>query len=99
MVNSGSPGSLTVESDPNVTAYNVYVDAVGEWFTNPAQNCFITSWTDNGDGTVSFDVVIPDDSWVLVSGSNSDGEGPLGPNALAAERSQTGSWTLCGASP
>ncbi len=51
------------------------------------------------DGTVTLDVTVPDDSWILVTGSNADGEGVLGPNTFAAERSQTGTWILCGAHP
>jgi hypothetical protein len=82
-----------------VAAYNVYIDAVGDWFSSPAQTCFITTWTDNGDGTVTLDATIPDNSWILVTGSNPDGEGVLGPNTVAAERSQTGTWSLCGAGP
>ncbi len=99
LVGPGSPNSVTVESDPEVAAYNVYIDAIGDWFSSPAQTCFITTWTDNGDGTVTFDATIPNNSWILVTGSNPDGEGVLGPNAVAAERSQTGTWTLCGAGP
>ena len=98
-VGPGFPNSITVESDPQVTAYNVYHDIIGDWFSDPVQICSITTWTDNGDGTVTLDVTVPDDSWILVTGSNADGEGVLGPNTFAAERSQTGTWILCGAHP
>jgi hypothetical protein len=98
-VSADSPETLTVEQDPEVTAYNVYTDAIGDFFGTPTKNCFITSWTDNGDGTVSFDAAIPDDSWVLVTGSGPDGESGAGSGSDGFERTNKGMWDRCGAAP
>ena len=48
--------AVLVEGDPEVTAYNVYADAIGSWYGPTAASgsvCGIAEWTDNGDGTVT----------------------------------------------
>ena len=99
VVGPGSPSTISVEADPLITAYNVYHDAVGDWFSTPQSICSITAWIDNGDGTLTLGVTIPDDSWILVTGSNAAGEGALGASSVVGERSLSGAWNLCGANP
>jgi hypothetical protein len=94
--------SLVVEKVPYATAYNVHADALGSWYSPTGDEgsvCGITTWTDNGDGTVTLDYVVPEDSWIVVTASDPCREGPAGSGTDGVERSETGSWTGCGAAP
>ena len=94
--------TLVVERDPGVTAYNVYADALGSWYSpSPAEGsvCGITDWTDNGDGTVTLDFDVPPNSWVVVTGSDACRESSAGTASDGTPRSATGSWPACGAVP
>jgi hypothetical protein len=94
--------SLVVEKDPDATAYNVYADALGSWYSPTEAEgsvCGITTWTDNLDGTVTLDYEVPMNSWIVVTASNACLEGPTGPGSNGIERSETGTWNLCGAAP
>ncbi|UCF80198.1 MAG: hypothetical protein JSV08_06675 [Acidobacteriota bacterium] len=57
--------------------------------------CFISVWTDNGDGTVTLDVTIPDNSWFVLSGSTILGVSSAGLDSDGTERSSMGFWS-CG---
>ncbi|UCF81447.1 MAG: hypothetical protein JSV08_03295, partial [Acidobacteriota bacterium] len=58
--------------------------------------CGITVWTDNGDGTATLDVTIPDDSWFVLSESTIMGQSSVGRDSDGTERTSMGSWALCG---
>jgi len=95
-------GSLVVEQDPGVTAYHVYADALGSWYSpSPAEGsvCGITDWTDNGDGTVTLDVDLPVNSWVVVTGSDACRESSAGTGSDGTPRTASGSWPSCGPVP
>jgi len=93
---------LVVEKQPGAVAYNVYADAIGSWYSPTAGEgsvCAVTGWTDNGDGTVTLDYQVPENSWVVVTASDACIEGPAGSGSDGVERSGTGSWQSCGALP
>ncbi|MFC2172919.1 hypothetical protein ACFLU6_09865 [Acidobacteriota bacterium] len=97
-----APGSLNVAKVPNAVAYNVYADVIGSWyFPTQAKGsvCTITTWIDNGDGTINLDYPIPDDSWFVVTASTPCAEGPAGDNSAGTERTTMGVWELCGPAP
>ena len=102
LIANSRENSLTMENEILATAYNVYADALGSWYS-PTQAtgtvCGIRSWTDNGDGTITLDYVIPKNSWIVVTASNEHGEGPAGQNSAAIERTELGTWERCGAAP
>lgn len=91
---------LVVERDPAVAVLNVYVDAIGSWYA-PAdptgRTCHVGTWTNNGDGTITLQHELPNDSWVLVSGAGLCTEGPVGRDSRLAARESVGVWELCGA--
>jgi hypothetical protein len=92
---------LTV-STPGTVAVNVYADAIGSWyapFAGTGTVCGIASWTDNGDGTVTFPCTLPPDSWFVVTASTECAEGAAGPDSGGTERTTLGSWALCGPAP
>ncbi|HPR62775.1 MAG TPA: proprotein convertase P-domain-containing protein [Thermoanaerobaculia bacterium] len=89
--------AVEVEKVAGATAYNVYIDAINDWYSpddSGASVCTITSWTDNGD-TVILDVIIPPDHWVTVSASNASGESSCGQNSDNEERMGIGTWPTC----
>jgi len=94
--------AVRVEADPEVTAYNVYADAIGSWYGPTAASgsvCGITEWTDNGDGTITLDYALPVNSWIVVTGSTLCAEGPAGRGSAGEERTTQGVWEFCGPSP
>jgi hypothetical protein len=93
---------LIIEKVPDATAYNVYADAIGSWYSPSAGEgsvCKITTWTDNNDGTVTLDYMVPENSWIVVTASNPCHEGPAGSASDGSERTSYGTWALCGAAP
>jgi hypothetical protein len=94
--------SLVVEKEPGAVGYNIYSDALGSWYS-PAPGegsvCGATDWTDNGDGTVTLDFDVPDNSWVVVTASDACLEGPAGASSDGMERSDNPSWQSCGPLP
>ena len=98
LVLEGEVPALVVEREPAATAYNVYADTLGSWYSpTPGEGtvCGITSWTDNLDGTVTLDYEAPAGSWVLVTASDDCREGPAGADSSGAERFGIGSWHDC----
>jgi len=94
--------AVLVEGDPEVTAYNVYADAIGSWYGPTAASgsvCGLTEWTDNGDGTVTLDYALPLNSWIVVTGSTPCSEGPAGRGSAGIERTTQGVWEFCGPAP
>jgi hypothetical protein len=94
---------IRVDKERGATAYNVYVDELGSWYSPTEAEgslCSITTWTDNGDGTVTLEIPVPpDDLWLAVTASNSCAESPSGPDSRGLERTTIGAWALCGAAP
>ena len=92
---------LTVEPDPAATAYNVHSDVIGRYApsTTTGTTCHVRTVTDNGDGTISFDYTIRVNHWVVVSSSNTCGEGSAGRNTLGVGRATYAGWTGCGPAP
>ncbi len=94
--------TLVAEQDPGVTAYNVHADALGSWYSPSAAEgsvCNITDWTDNGDGTVTLTYTLPENTWILVTGSDACREGSVGTASDGTPRTATGTWPSCGAVP
>jgi hypothetical protein len=94
--------TVVVEHDPGVTAYNVYADAIGSWYSpSPAEGsvCGITDWTDNGDGTVTLSYEVPDNSWIVVTGSDACRESSAGTASDGTLRTTSGNWPTCGPTP
>ena len=93
---------ITIDEVPAATSYNVYTNQLGTWY-EPAEEtgsvCSISTWTDNGDGTITLDYVIPEGSWSLVTASTDCFEGSAGTDSNGVPRTSVGSWELCGASP
>jgi hypothetical protein len=52
-----------------------------------------------GGGRMQVDHALPAGTWVLVTSSNANGEGPAGPGSGGIERSSRPGWAGCGASP
>ena len=101
MTGSGS-SSLVVETMPGATAYNVYIDQLGSYYAPSVPDgttCTVTTWTDNGDGTLTLDVAVPDDSWVVVSASNAGGESAVGSDSSGTDRRSVGVWESCPLGP
>ena len=74
-------GGLVVEQVPGATAYNVYVDQLGSYYSPTVAEgtfCTLTGWIDNGDGTLTLPVWVPDNAWVVVSATNAAGESSVG---------------------
>jgi hypothetical protein len=97
-----SSTSLVVEEVPGATAYNVYADTIGSWYSPTAEEgsvCGITGWTDNPDGTVTLTYDVPENSWIVVTASNECHEGPTGSRSDGTQRSEIGAWAMCGALP
>jgi hypothetical protein len=98
LVEEGDVPGLMIEKEPAATAYNVYADSLGSWYSpTPGEGtvCGITTWTDNQDGTVTLDYELPAGSWVLVTASDPCREGPAGADSGGAERFGIGSWHDC----
>ena len=94
--------SLVVEGVPGATAYNVYIDQLGSYYAPSVLDgttCTVTIWADNGDGTVTLDVAVPNDSWVVVSASNAGGESAVGSDSSGADRRLIGVWESCPLGP
>lgn len=94
--------TLTVEQDPGITAYNVYADALGSWYSPSAAEgsvCGIADWTDNGDGTVTLGYDVPANSWIVVTGSDACRETTAGTASNGTPRTASGSWPECGPTP
>ncbi len=94
--------AIIVEKVAGATAYNAYMDPIGSWYSPTVGEgtvCTITSWVDNGDGTVTLDLTLPVDSWVVVSTSNSVGESSVGRDSGGTERMSVGSWERCALGP
>jgi len=93
---------LVVEKVPEAVAYNVYADAIGSWYEPTAAKgavCGIAEWTDNGNGTLTLDYVLPLNSWIVVTASTPCAEGPAGCGTAATERTTLDTWQLCGPAP
>jgi hypothetical protein len=98
----GRNGPILVEGVPDATAYNLYIDLLGSWYfprVPLGTYCRMTSWTDNGDGTILLDHSIPVSSWIVASASNSCGESSAGRDSAGLERMQVGSWEPCPLGP
>jgi hypothetical protein len=83
-------------------AYNLHTDTIGSWYFPSAAKgtvCHISTWTDNGDGTLSLGFTFPPNHWVLATASNPCGEGPAGACSVTGERTTMGSWEMCGSRP
>lgn len=99
---NGHDNTLVVEHDPGVTAYNVHADALGSWYSPSAAEgsvCSITDWTDNGDGTVTLSYEVPDNSWIVVTGSDACRESSAGTASDGTLRTASGTWPTCGPAP
>jgi len=93
---------VTGEKVADAVAYNVCADAIGSWYAPSAAKgslCTVRAWTDNGDGTLTFDYGVPAGSWILVTASTPCAEGPAGAGTAGTERTTLGSWEPCGAAP
>jgi hypothetical protein len=98
------PGGMDVRvgEEPKTTAYNVYADELGSWYAPGSATgsaCTLTTWTDNGDGTLTLEYGVPGGAWIVVTASNPYGEGPSGSGSAGEERTTLGSWELCGPAP
>jgi hypothetical protein len=85
-----------------VSAYNVYADALGSWYSPSLAEgsaCGITDWTDNGDGTVTLAYEMPENRWIVVTGSDACREGPAGASSDGTPRTASGTWPACGPIP
>jgi hypothetical protein len=94
--------SLVVERHPGASAYNVYADALGSWYSPSLAEgsvCGVTAWTDNGDGTVTLQYEVPESSWIVVTASNQCEEGPAGRASDGSSRTASGTWPTCGPHP
>lgn len=94
-----SESALVVEADPDALAYNVYADTLGSWYSPTAAEgsaCSLASWTENGDGTITLDYDVPENSWIVVTASDACGEGSAGLASDGSERFTSGSWPACG---
>jgi len=94
--------AIVVEQAPGATAYNVYIDQLGSYYSPAVGDgtaCTVTDWTDNGDGTLTLDVFVPPGSWVVVSASNRGGESTVGLDSSGIDRGSVGSWESCPLGP
>jgi hypothetical protein len=94
-----SDQALVVEAEPGALAYNVYADALGSWYSPTIAEgsaCSLTSWTDNGDGTITLQHELPENRWFLVTASDECGEGSAGSASDGSSRSASGAWPTCG---
>jgi hypothetical protein len=99
---SRDANSITFEPAPGATAYNIYADAMGSWYSPTAAEgtvCTLTSWTVNGDGTITINFTVPDNTWILVEPSNAYGEGTPGDDSAGTRRDNLGSWPVCPLGP
>lgn len=97
---AATTSSLVVERDPDATAYNVYADALGSWYSPTAAEgtvCALATWNDNGDGTVTLDYGVPRNAWLVVTASNVCEEGSAGAASDGTERADAAGWPSCGA--
>src|SRR5204862_7034838 len=98
-----SPGAttITVELDAAATSLNVLSDMIGTYSPSAATGttCHVTAWTDNGDGTATLAIPIATNHWVVVTSSNTCGEGAAGSNSRGVARETYAGWIPCGAGP
>lgn len=93
---------VTFERESQALTYSLYAGALGSWHAAAPVSpiaCHVTTWVDNGDGTVTVAHDLAADSWLLVTASSRAGEGTPGDDSLGAERHAHGTWTDCGPSP
>lgn len=90
---------VTFAKSATAVSYNVYTGSLAaDHVPAPpvAPACALTgpALTDNGNGTLTYGMALPegDAAWTLVSGTNGYGEGTLGTTAASG-------WTLCSATP
>lgn len=89
---------LVVEREPDALAYSAYVDTLGSWYAPTLATgtaCTRDTWVDNGDGTLTLDVGLPGDSWVVVTAMNRCGEGTAGADSRGGDRLSLGAWEAC----
>jgi hypothetical protein len=98
-----APGATQITLEKaNCGVYNLHVGQLsdltsGFYDTTVGDTvCGITVWTDNGDGTATLDVSIPDNSWFVLSESTIMGQSSVGRDSDGTERTSMGSWALCG---
>lgn len=94
--------TLVVEQDPGVTAYNVHADALGSWYSPSEEEgsiCGVTEWTDNSDGTVTLSYEVPENSWIVVTGSDACRESSAGSASDGTARDASPDWPTCGPMP
>jgi hypothetical protein len=94
--------SIWVSGETWAKAYNVYADRLGSWYAPSAasgSHCAITDWAVHPSGGISLDYAVPAGSWIVVTGSNEHGEGPAGYLEPLLDRTDHGSWELCGPYP
>lgn len=102
LITGTTTNTVIVESDPLATAYNVYADSLGSWYSPTVEEgsvCGITEWSDNGDGTVTLPYQVPPNSWILVTASDQCQEGSAGEASNHSPRTASGTWPTCGATP
>jgi hypothetical protein len=96
------PAAAQITLEKAYCAYNLYVGQLSDLAsglydtTVGGTTCWIMGWTDNGDGTATLDVTIPDDSWFVLGESTVMGESSVGRDSDGTERTSMGAWALCG---
>jgi hypothetical protein len=101
IVEDPAAAQITLEKI-SCNTYNLHVGrlsdlAAGFYDTTvEGTTCYISAWTDNGDGTVTLDVTIPDNSWFVFSGNTMLGQSSVGLDSDGTERTSMGVWSLCG---
>jgi hypothetical protein len=92
---------ILVEEIPEATQYVVYSNPIGS-FQQPladdkyddgtqVDGCYAPS-SPGGPGEVVLDYDVPDNSWVVVSAWNANGESSTGRDNAGAERKDVGTW-------
>jgi PKD repeat protein len=84
---------ITVEDVANETHYVVYEGAIGVWYGTPVRTCLgPAQFTSNGDGTVTLDYVLGDNTWTVVAAADAAGESSAGRDSAGVERKTVGVW-------
>lgn len=94
---------VEVEDVAAATSYHAYVDAIGSWWAPSdatGRRCGLASAGAGArPGTLLLDVPLPVNSWLVVVGANSCGEGVPGTSSEGVDRSSQTTWTACGPGP
>jgi hypothetical protein len=90
---------VTVEKIPCAEGYVVYENDLATWYGTPGRGC-TTAWTDNLDGTVTFDYApVNGDAWLVVGAWSAAGESSVGRDSAGAERNAQPGWPPTGPCP